>query len=124
MNVFSVIGLCLCATVAILLLRETHRALVSPVVIALGVTVLLASLPAVGEIAGLIGEIADTTGIAVSAVILRALGIACLTSIGAELCRSVGEPSVVSYIETAGKCAIIALAVPLVRELFDLIIMK
>lgn len=48
---------------------------------------------------------------------LRALGIALLTRICADLCRDMGEGTVAGGVEFAGKIAILLLALPLIREI-------
>ncbi|MBQ8849431.1 MAG: hypothetical protein IJ011_03745 [Clostridia bacterium] len=50
-------------------------------------------------------------------IMLKALGLALLSKLCADICRDIGESSVGSGIELGGKLAILALCVPLIREL-------
>lgn len=52
-------------------------------------------------------------------VLLKALGIALMTHIGAELCRDCGESGVASCVELAGKCEILLLSLPLIASVMD-----
>ena len=54
-----------------------------------------------------------------ASVMLRALGIALLTKICSDVCRDCGESAVAGGVEIGGKLAILALSIPLVRELIE-----
>ena len=54
---------------------------------------------------------------AYATVMLRALGIALLTRACTDICRDCGESSVAGGVELAGKLAILALCVPLIKEI-------
>lgn len=49
---------------------------------------------------------------------LKALGIAYLTYISAEICRDSGEDGIASKVELAGKIEMLSLALPLVKNVF------
>ena len=51
------------------------------------------------------------------AVILKALGVAFVCETAADICRDMGQTAIASKIELAGKLEIVALAIPLAREL-------
>ena len=53
--------------------------------------------------------------------LLRALGVALITSYSAEICRDAGEKEIGAKIELLGKCEIVILSLPLMRELIALI---
>ena len=118
MSIYSVCGICICGAVTVLLLKELRRELIPVIIIGIGVTVLVSLLPKIGESVSFIRELAAYADSGYTGVVIRALGIAYLTSVATELCRSCGEPSLVSYIETAGKTEILILSIPLFRELF------
>ena len=94
------------------------------VVVALGVIGFLACLPRISETVDFLKTLTDYAGEERVKTILRALGIAYLTSVAAELCRTCGEQSVVTYIETAGKITLLSLAVPLFKELIEIALIK
>lgn len=50
-------------------------------------------------------------------LLLSAVGIAALTGVCAEICRDCREPTVASYVETAGRLEILLLCIPLIREI-------
>ncbi len=64
---------------------------------------------------------ADTSEYPYLKFVLKALGIATLTSFSAELCRDCGEGSLASHIEFLGKAATLALSMPLLKDLIQLV---
>ena len=54
-----------------------------------------------------------------SEILLKSLGLCCLTQISADLCRDAGETALAVNVELAGKTAILVLSLPLFRQLFD-----
>jgi stage III sporulation protein AD len=54
--------------------------------------------------------------------VLKITGIAYISEFGAEICRDAGEGAIASKIEMAGKVIIIALAIPVITSLIDLVL--
>lgn len=52
-------------------------------------------------------------------LVLRAIGIAYLTAIGASLCRDAGEEAIGAVVELAGKVFILLLALPVIAAILD-----
>ena len=55
-------------------------------------------------------------------LVLKAIGIAYITSIGAELSRDAGEEAVGAVVELAGKISILLLALPVVAAILDVLV--
>lgn len=55
-------------------------------------------------------------------VVLKAIGIAYIASIGSELSRDAGEGAIASVVELAGKVFILLLAVPVIAAILDALI--
>jgi len=119
-ELYTAIGIGLCALATLLLLRELRREY-APLFL-LGFTVLMfaALLPRMSDAVLFIRECAELAGGERIEPVVKALGVTFLTSTACEICRSAGESTVGSMIETAGRVEILLLCVPLFRELFDL----
>ncbi len=63
----------------------------------------------------------DATAATYTATLLKALGIACLSHLTAELCRDCGESSVAGSVETLGKLEILALCLPLIGSVMEMV---
>ena len=51
---------------------------------------------------------------------LKSLGIAILTSLASELCKDCGEGGLASKTELFGKCTIISLAAPIIKDIVEI----
>ena len=54
--------------------------------------------------------------------VLKITGIAYITEFGAEICRDAGEGAIAAKVEMAGKVIIVALAIPVISSLIDLVL--
>ncbi len=97
-------------------LRGAHFPLKACGAVVLHGGVLLLLLPLVGEIR----EMTESRVLATYAgTVLKALGIALLSELVSGICRDGGEGTVATLVETAGKAAILLLALPLIRSLIE-----
>ena len=72
-------------------------------------------------VASFIDRMADGTSVTEHvSTLLKAAGIAFTVDMASELCRSVGEGSIASYVETFGKFELIVLTLPVVSSLLEL----
>ncbi|MBO5883215.1 MAG: hypothetical protein J6Q78_02270 [Clostridia bacterium] len=58
-------------------------------------------------------------GMKYAEVMVKALGIAYVSGICTSLCRDIGETVAADGIETGGKLAIVALAIPIINEILE-----
>ena len=55
-------------------------------------------------------------------VVLKAIGIAYVASIGSALCKDAGEDAVAAVVELAGKVSILILALPVVAAILNVLV--
>ena len=67
-----------------------------------------------------IAELSKLTG-EQSALILKVMGVSLLTEFAAQSCRDAGEEGIALRVELGGKLMLIVLALPLLKEITDLI---
>ena len=90
--------------------------------IRLAATVLFAGviLSLASPLVSYLKQLTEETGIAAyAAFLLKALGIAILTQVCADICRDAGESGIGGGLELAGKVEILLLCLPLMGELFS-----
>jgi stage III sporulation protein AD len=124
MEILQIIGIGLVTTVILIILRRQKPEIAVQVSIAAGALIflLLASkLSAVIDMLEGYAVRADIKPVYLAAV-LKITGIAYLTEFGAEICKDAGENAIASKIEMAGKVIIVAMAVPVITSLIDLIL--
>jgi len=125
MEILQVVGLGLIATVLAIILREYRPEMAMQVSLVAGVVIMLL---VINRIAGAVQAITETAvGAGINLVylqtLLRVIGIAYLAEFGAQACRDAGEGSIASRIELAAKVIILVMAVPIVMEIMESILL-
>ena len=122
MEIFKILIALIIAAVFGVLLRQ-YRPDISLLLITItAVIALLIILTALTKPFDTIIQKLETHGIELSyfKIALKALGIGYVTSLAADICRDAGQTALASLSETAGKCGIFLLSLPLVINIVDL----
>lgn len=116
----KICGGALLCVVAIVVLRQLGRDGALPLQW-LGVLLLAgAGLALLQPLIAFAGELAAFCGIGeMASLLLRALGVAMLCQLCADLCRQSGEGNIAAGVETVGRAQILLLALPKLGELLD-----
>lgn len=112
------LGVLFCALAAILVLRETRRDLVPYMVLTISILSYLSILPVLSETSTVVRQFSDS--LLYGEPLLKGAGIAMLTEIGVEICRSMGESSTAGYVSLLGKAEILLMTLPLYKELLEI----
>ena len=124
MEIVQIIGIGLVSTVIMIILRKQKPEIAVLAGIAAGALMFLliaAKLSAVVDLLEEYAARADIRPMYFSAV-LKITGIAYIAEFGAEICRDAGEGAIAAKIELAGKVIIVALAIPIIASLLDLVL--
>ena len=120
MNIFSLSGAALCTLVMILVTKEIRKEGAFLLTLAICLLAFAAILPTLSEVTEYIRTLSAPFEIAEYALILlKGLGIAYITAITGEICRTSGEGTLAGYVETVGKAELILLCLPLLRKLTE-----
>lgn len=118
MEILSIAGICVLVSVICLLVRQFNRDVAMLCAVFCGIGVLILVLSQLSGIVGFVDEISlGTYAAGYSSVMLKALGIAYISYIGCEVCKSVGESSLSSALELAGKIGIVIICIPVIRQI-------
>lgn len=123
-NIIAICGVGIYAVFVLAVIKELKREYAPYLVLGVLVTVSLFIIPEIGNAVSFIKECAEYTGNLYTETILKALGIAYLCSSANDICKAAGEGNIGGYIESAGKVEILALCLPLFRELFELAVLN
>jgi stage III sporulation protein AD len=125
MEIVQVVGLGLIATVLVIILREYRPEMAMQVSLVAGVVIMLLVIDRIVGAVHVITETAVGAGINLVYLqtLLRVIGIAYLAEFGAQVCRDAGEGSIASRIELAAKVIILVMAVPIVVEIMESILL-
>lgn len=110
----------ICAIICVIIKHNKNEFVIptriSSLVVIFGVLIAMLS-PIFEFIRGLMGQ---TLTLEYMEIIVKALGIAYLTQISAELCRDCDENNIAMAIETAGKLEIIMISLPLINKILQM----
>lgn len=90
-----------------------------------GVVILLSgTIPRIALLVHEIQSIAEIDGISANylAPVLKIIGISYLTEISSNICQDAGEKTLSNYVETIGKISVAFIALPIVEDVFSMII--
>ena len=120
MDTWKICGLALVCLVSFSVVRQWGRDFEVPMKLAAAVVFLGILLGMAIPLISWIREMLSASAVSEYAeLLLGALGIAVVTGVCADLCRDCREPTVASYVETAGRLEILILSIPLIREILD-----
>ncbi len=120
MNFLSVCGLALAVMLFLLLIRRFSPELAPPLTLCLTIFLTLAAVTAMIPLFAYLKELELGTFDTYLPYMMKSVGISILSSTAASLCRDCGESSIASKLELLGKCEILLLSLPLLRELLTL----
>ncbi|WP_062306047.1 stage III sporulation protein AD [Alicyclobacillus sendaiensis] len=124
MHIVQIIGIGLTATILAALLREQMPSFATLVSLFAGVLILLL---VVRSISGALAAFQQLTATAQMnpmflQTLIRILGIAYVVEFAADIARDAGESALGGRIELAGKIGIVLLALPIFKDVLDVIV--
>lgn len=123
-DLLRIVGVAIVISVILTVLRGRSAPFGSQVSIGFVVAVFIWLLGPLGEVTRTLSTLADQAGLrsVYIQLLLKAVGIAAITSIGSALCRDTGENAIGQMVEFAGKVFILLLALPVVAAIIDVIV--
>lgn len=123
MEIFKVIGIGIITTVAVVVLKPYKPEISVQLVILAGILIFMIMLTKLSSVVELINSFASKAGIepVFLGAVIKIIGIAYITEFAGGICRDSGETALASKIEFAGKLIIIALAIPIMVALLNLL---
>lgn len=87
------------------------------------VLLLWKALPLLESIRDVLEDLADTAGVSTAVLrpMLQTVGLAIVTKLSSALCRDAGEGGVAAFLELAGSAAAVAVALPLLKMVLELV---
>ncbi len=119
-----VVGLGIVVSVLLTVIRKDIPPIGAQVAAAFVVTALLMLMEPLAGVVRAFAELASGAGVRTVylALVLKAVAIAFITSVGAELSRDAGEAAIGSVVELTGKVFILLLAVPVIAAILDALV--
>ena len=123
-EIIKIIGIGLIALVIVVILKQYRPEYTIYVSNIAGVLILFLAMEKLSGIINLLQSISDKTYINKQflGILLKITGIAIITEFAVSICTDAGEKAIASKIEIGSKVIIIAMSIPIVSSLLELII--
>ena len=123
-DVIKIIGIGLLALIIIVILKQYKPEFAIYVSMVAGVLILVLSIQKLTGIINLLQSLANKTYInkSVLSMLLKITGIAFITEFAVSICSDAGEKAIASKIEIGSKVIIIAMSIPIITSLLELVI--
>ncbi len=123
MEIMKIIGVAFVTAVTAILLRSTKPELSFAVTVTGIIVILLFLVDSLKGVLTVFSSIAQTTGMnnELLKILLKIVGVGYLTEFGAGVLTDFGSPSIADKVTLGGKIAIVALSLPILQSLLQLI---
>ena len=123
-DVIKIIGIGLLALIIIVILKQYKPEFAIYVSMIAGVLILVLAIQKLTRIINLLQSLANKTYINKSflSILLKITGIAFITEFAVSICSDAGEKAIASKIEIGSKVIIIAMSIPIITSLLELVI--
>lgn len=123
-EIIKIIGIGLIALVVIIILKQYRPEFTIYVSIIAGILILAFIMEKFTGIINLLKSISDKTYINKQflGILLKITGIAIITEFAVSICSDAGEKAIASKIEIGSKVIIIAMSIPIISSLLELIV--
>ena len=123
-EIIKIIGIGLTGLIIVVILKQYKPEYAIYVSIISGILILFLAMQKLGGVINLLQSISEKTYINKSflGILLKITGIAILTEFATSICSDTGESAIASKIEMGSKIIIIAMSLPIITSLLELII--
>ena len=120
MQILRICGAGVIAAVSAVVIKQIRADAAVPVRVAVNIILFGAALLVASPVYSYINDMISVSALsAFGSTLMKALGVAFATHICSEICRDVGEASIASGVELAGKCEILLLSLPLITSILN-----
>ncbi len=122
--IIKIVGIALVALIIVILLKQYKPEFAIYISLLAGVLILLLVMDQLTEIVSLLQSLAAKASINSTflALLLKITGIAFLAEFAVSVCKDAGEGAIASKIEIGSKIIIIAMSIPIISSLLEIIL--
>lgn len=124
MDIVKIIGVGLISLIIIIILKQYKPDFAIYISILAGAIILLLVMDKLSNIVTLLSSIQNKANMnnQFLVILLKITGIAFLTEYASSICKDAGESAIATKIDLGGKVLIIAISIPIIQALLELII--
>lgn len=124
MDILSVFGLALTAAAASLALKKYAPEISALIAVSAGMIIFVSILAKLVPSVNTISELLQSTAVKTEylTVLLKTVGISLGVKFTSDACKDMGQASIASKVEFAGRVAILLIALPLLKDVTEIIV--
>lgn len=124
MDIFKIVGIGVVACIIVIIVKQLKPELAVTVIVATSVLILIYILKNFSQIFYIFEQIIEKTGInqELFVILIKIIGVGYLVEFGASICEDSGNSSIANKVILGGKIAIFVMAIPIIQNLFNLIL--
>lgn len=117
-------GLAIVLIIIQMQLREHHQAWSVLISTTFTIVIVLILIPQLEQVIGLFNNLSAQAGVSIQylAPVLKTIGIAYVSSLGAEVCRDADENAMATAVELAGKIVMLLVAMPVIQAILTAVL--
>lgn len=121
-NFLTSVSLTVIFVTLLMLIRSIKGEMALPLSICISVSLTGVAMAVCVPLVDYINSIAEPYSQGYLSVLMKAIGISLVTSSAVDICRDSGETAIASKVELLGKCEILVLSLPLIRDITELLL--
>lgn len=123
MEIFKVVGFAIIAVALVVVIKQQKPEMALMLSIVAGVLILVFAITQMTGIIEMLDNLVSKSGINKDffAIILKVTGIAYIVEFGKNICNDAGQSAIATKLEMAGKVVIVALSIPLISALVNVL---
>jgi len=124
MEIFKIVGIGIIASIITIVVKQLKPELAVTVLVSSSILMLIYALKYFTPILSIFNDIISKTGISsdLFTILIKIIGVGYLVEFGASICEDSGNSSLASKVVFCGKIAIFLMAIPIIRNLLNLIL--
>jgi len=124
MEIFKIVGIGIIGCIIVLLVKQLKPEFAVTVIVATTILMLIYILKHFTQIFVLFDDIVRKTGVdeGLFTILIKIIGVGYLVEFGASICEDTGNASIANKVVFAGKISIFIMAMPIIKNLFNLIL--
>ena len=124
MEIFKIVGIGIIACIITIVVKQVKPELAVTVLVSTSIIIIIYIFKYFTQIFSIFNDIVDKTGIDENlfTILIKIIGVGYLVEFGASICEDTGNSSIANKVILGGKIAIFIMAIPIIQNLFSLIL--
>lgn len=123
MEVIKIVGVSIFAVIMIIVIKNQRPEIALILSIATGIGIMLFAIYKLSAVVSVLNDLITKSGVNKEflLIIIKVIGIAYVVEFGKNICIDAGQSSIATKLEMAGKVIIVALTIPLISSLVNVL---